>query len=254
MFFFNQRGIEDNMILIFDFFETLLNIKTMDFNRGLKPLWEKHYKDKCSLEDICKFGEELFVLFQNMHKEGKEFPFVKDELPLYAEKYGGEVISMTTEEEADFLMLCNDMEHIPGVKEMLDEFEKDRIPMYVLSNSGFTAKALWTILDRFGIGQYFSNVWSSADFGKIKPCMEFFDMAVDAVLLEHPQERKEDIMFIGDTYSTDVTGAHNAGIKAVWINRKKEEDLLKYATYQIAETRDLLDVVRENQSEGRFSD
>ena len=242
------------MILIFDFFETLLNIKTIDFNCGLKPLWEKHYKDKCSLEDICKFGEELFVLFQNMHKEGKEFPFVKDELPLYAEKYGGEVVSMTTEEEADFLMLCNDMEHIPGVKEMLDECEEDRIPMYVLSNSGFTAKSLWVVLDRFGIGQYFSNVWSSADFGKIKPCREFFDMAGEAVLLEHPEERKEDILFIGDTYNTDVIGAHDAGIKAVWLNRKKEEDVLKYATYQIAETRDLLDVVRENQSEGRFSD
>ena len=242
------------MILIFDFFETLLNINTIDFNCGLKPLWEKHYMDKCSLEDICKFGEELFVHFQNMHKEGKEFPFVKDELPLYAEKYGGEVVSMTTEEEADFLMLCNDMEYIPGVKEMLDEFEKDRIPMYVLSNSGFTAKSLWVVLDRFGIGQYFSNVWSSADFGKIKPCREFFDMAVDAVLLEHPEERKEDILFIGDTYNTDIIGAHDAGIKAVWINRKKEEDVLKYATYQIAETRDLLDVVRENQSEGRFSD
>ena len=239
------------MILIFDFFETLLNIKTMDFNCGLKPLWEKHYKDKCSFEDICKFGEELFVFFQNMHKEGKEFPFVRDELPLYAEKYGGEVISMTTEEEADFLMLCNDMEHIPGVKDMLDEFGKDRIPMYVLSNSGFTAKALWTILDRFGIGQYFSNVWSSADYGKIKPCREFFDMAINTVLLEHPEERKEEILFIGDTYSTDIIGAYDAGIKAVWINRKKEEDTLRYATYQIAETSGLFDIVYKRKNNVR---
>ncbi len=239
------------MILIFDFFETLLNIKKIDFNCGLKPLWEKHYKDKCSFEDICKFGEELFVLFQNMHKEGKEFPFVKEELPLYAEKYGGEVISMTTEEEADFLMLCNDMEHIPGVKDMLDEFGKDRIPMYVLSNSGFTAKALWTILDRFGIGQYFSNVWSSADYGKIKPCREFFDMAINAVLLEHPEERKEEILFIGDTYSTDIIGAYDAGIKAVWINRKKEEDTLRYATYQIAETSGLFDIVYKRKNNVR---
>ena len=151
-------------------------------------------------------------------------------------------------------MLCNDMELIPGVKEMLDEFEKNRIPMYVLSNSGFTAKALWTVLDRFVIGQYFSNVWSSADYGKIKPCKEFFEQAINTALSEHHEESKEDILFIGDTYSTDVIGAHDAGIKAVWINRKKEEDVLKYATYQIAETRDLLDVVRENQSEGRFSD
>ena len=239
------------MILIFDFFETLLNIKKIDFNCGLKPLWEKHYKDKCSSEDICKFGEELFVHFQNMHKEGKEFPFVRDELPLYAEKYGGEVISMTTEEEADFLMLCNDMEHILGVKEMLDEFEKERIPMYVLSNSGFTAKSLWVVLDRFGIGQYFSNVWSSADYGKIKPCREFFDMAINAVLLEHPEERKEEILFIGDTYSTDIIGAYDAGIKAVWINRKKEEDTLRYATYQIAETSGLFDIVYKRKNNVR---
>ena len=242
------------MILIFDFFETLLKNKSIDFNRGLRPLWEKHYKDKCSFEDICKFGEELFVHFQNMHKEGKEFPFVKEELPLYAKKYGGEVVSMTTEEEADFLMLCNEMELLPGVKKMLDEFEKNRIPMYVLSNSGFTAKALWTVLDRFDIGQYFSSVWSSADYGRIKPCKEFFDMAIDAALLENPEQRKDDIMFIGDMYETDITCAHNAGIKAVWINREKEEDSLKYAAYQIAETSDLLDVVRENQSAGPFSD
>ena len=232
------------MILIFDFFETLLNNKSIDFNRGLKPLWEKHYRDKCSFEEICKLGEELFVHLQNMHKDGNEFPFVKDELPLYAEKYGGEVVSMTTEEETDFLMLCNDMELIPGVKDMLDEFENDRIPMYVLSNSGFTAKALWTVLDRFGIGQYFSNVWSSADYGKIKPCREVFDMAINTALSEHPEERKEDILFIGDMYETDVTGAQAAGIKSVWINRKKEEDVLKYATYQIAETSSLLDLVK----------
>ena len=123
---------------------------------------------------------------------------------------------------------------------MLDEFEKERIPMYVLSNSGFTAKSLWVVLDRFGIGQYFSNVWSSADYGKIKPCREVFDMATNTALSEHPEERKEDI---GDTYSTDIIGAYDAGIKAVWINRKKEEDTLRYATYQIAETSGLFDIV-----------
>ena len=70
-------------------------------------------------------------------------------------------------------------------------------------------------------------------------------MAVDAVLIEHPQERKEDILFIGDTYSTDVIGAHNSGIKAVWINRKKEEDVLKRATFQIAETSELSQIVNQ---------
>ena len=223
------------MILIFDFFETLLNNRSIDFNRGLKVLWEQHYMDKCSFDEIKSYGEELFVHLQDLHKEGKEFPFVKDELPLYAKKYGGDVVQMSTEEEADFLMLCNELELIPGVRSALEDFKEKQIPMYVLSNSGFTAKALWKVLDRFGIGEYFSNVWSSADFGMIKPCKELFDMALQIVLKDHPDERKEDILFIGDMYETDVTGAHNAGLKAVWINRKNEPDTKKYATYEITE-------------------
>ena len=231
------------MILIFDYFETLLNINSMDFNRGLKDVWEKHYKDKCSFEEIKAFGEEMFVLFQEIHKQGKEFPFVKEELPLYAEKFGGAPVTMNTEEEADFLMQCNDMELLPGLKDMLEEFEKKNIPMYVLSNSGFTAKALWEILYRFGIGKYFSNVWSSADFGRPKPCREFFEQAVKNALSENHEERKENILFIGDLYETDIVGAHDAGIKSVWINRKNEPDRMQYATYEISETCELKNIV-----------
>ena len=231
------------MILIFDFFETLLNNISVDFNRGLKVLWEQHYKDKCSFEDIKAYGDELFTHLQNLHKEGVEFPFVQDELPLYAKKYGGETVSMDTEEEADFLMRCNDLEILPGVKSMLEEFAKKQIPMYVLSNSGFTAKALWKVLDRFEIGKYFSNVWSSADFGRIKPYKEYFEQALLTVFSEHPEERKENILFIGDMYETDVTGAHNAGLKSVWINRKNEPDRMHYAAYEIGETNELKDIV-----------
>ena len=231
------------MILIFDFFETLLNNRSVDFNRGLKVLWEKHYRDRCSFEDIKAYGDELFVHLQNLHKEGIEFPFVKEELPLYARKYGSEIVTLNTDEEADFLMRCNDLELLPGVKSMLEEFTKREIPMYVLSNSGFTAKALWKVLDRFGIGEYFSNVWSSADFGRVKPDKELFNQAIQIALSEHPDEKKEDILFIGDLYETDVIGAHNSGLKAVWINRKNEPDKLQFATHEISETNELKSIV-----------
>ena len=47
------------MILIFDLFETLVEDLSMDFNRGLKPLWEEHYKDKCTFDEIKAYGEDL---------------------------------------------------------------------------------------------------------------------------------------------------------------------------------------------------
>ena len=87
------------MILIFDLFETLIEDLTLDFNLGLKPFWEEHYKDKCSFDEIKAYGEELFVHMQDLHKQGFEFPFVKDELPMYAKKYGGDIVSMSIEEE-----------------------------------------------------------------------------------------------------------------------------------------------------------
>lgn len=231
------------MILIFDFFETLLNNKSIDFNRGLKPMWEKYYQDKCSFDAIKAYGEELFQYLLKLHGEGKEFAFVKEELPLYAEKFGGDVVPMTVEEEADFLMLCNDMELVPGITSLLESCKEKQIPMYVLSNSGFSGAALMEVLNRFDLGMYFSGLWSSADFGRVKPCKELFTMVIDEVLRQNPKETKEDILFVGDMYETDVKGASGAGIAVAWINRKNERDEMQLATYSISGMEELEEIV-----------
>ena len=140
------------MILIFDYFETLLNSRSIDFNRGLKSFWESYYRDKCEFDDMKKYGEELFKVLLSKHEEGEEYPFVKEELPLFARKFGGGKLSMDASEEADFLMLCNEFELDPAIEKLLAECDKKNIPMYVLSNSGFRAEALMEILDRFGTG------------------------------------------------------------------------------------------------------
>ena len=232
------------MILIFDYFETIALTKVMDFNLGLKPLWEKHYKDKCSFDDISAFGDELYGKLQEYHKKGLEYAFVKDELPEYAAKYGGDVIKMTVEEEAEFLMHCNVMENMPHIPEALEEFEKMGIPMYVLSNSGFTAEALSILLEKLGIRKYFKKIWSSADFGKIKPSKEFFDMAINNALADNPTETKENIVFVGDTYNTDVKGANDAGIDVIWLNHKGEENRDNLKVCSISDTRELVECVK----------
>lgn len=47
------------MILIFDYFETLLYNKSVVFNSGLKVFWEKNYKEKCRFEDIKIWGRTI---------------------------------------------------------------------------------------------------------------------------------------------------------------------------------------------------
>lgn len=77
----------------------------------------------------------------------------------------------------------------------LIQFEQG-IPMYVLSNSGFTAEALSFVLEKLGIRKYFKKIWSSAAYGKIKPSREFFEMAIERVLLDNPVEKRENIVFV----------------------------------------------------------
>lgn len=227
-------------ILIFDLFETLVENEYMVFNLGLKPLWDSHYKDKCSFEEIKAYGEELFVHMTKLHRQGLEFPFVKDELPLYAEKFGGDPVNMSIEEEAAFLLRCNKARVFSGLPEMLDAFSEECTPMYVLSNSGFRAGALQIMLDDLGIGKYFEKVWSSADYGRVKPDAGFFETAVSEILKMHPDKTRKDMLFTGDTYGSDITGAHNAGLRAAWINRKNGSDEKGYASYQIKDVTELL--------------
>ena len=99
------------------------------------------------------------------------------------------------------------------------------------------------ILNRFGIGKYFITLWSSADFGKIKPCKEFFDLAVQTALSDNPSSMKDDIVFVGDMYETDVIGAHNAGIKSAWLNKNGVPDLNGLATYNCGSVEQLFDVI-----------
>lgn len=232
------------MILIFDCFETIVRSKYMDFNRGLAVMWEKYYKDKCTFEEIAAYGEELFQYLQELHKQGKEYAFVREELPMYAKKYGGEVIWMPPEEEADFLMRCNGMENMAYIPEALYEFDKWGIPMYVLSNSGFSAGALSVALERLGIRKYFKKIWSSADYGRIKPCRDFFEMAIANVLLENPDEKREHIVYVGDTYDTDVVGANAVGIGVIWLNHKGERNKNNLDVYSIGDTGELVGAVK----------
>ena len=111
--------------------------------------------------------------------------------------------------------------------------------MYVLSNSGFRAEALLIILNRMGLGKYFKGIWSSAGFGRTKPCKEFFELAIHPALADNPSEKRENIVYIGDLYETDVIGAYNAGIKVAWLNKKGEEDTKKLATYNAATTNEI---------------
>ena len=72
---------------------------------------------------------------------------------------------------------------------------------------------------------------------------EFFEMVVGEILERYPNCTREDIFFIGDTYKTDIVGAHNAGLKAIWINRKNEPDENGFADFRMIRSASRLETV-----------
>ena len=232
------------MILLFDCFGTIMDFKSVDFDKGLRFLYEKYFKDKCAYEELQAYNLELFHQVEELHTREIETAFVKEELPLYAKKFGTGPLYMTPSEEADFMLLTTDLDNFEGLPGQLEELYNQGVAMYVLSNSIYSSKGLKELLDRFEIGKYFRNVWSSSDFGKVKPNRDFFMMGIQNALKDNPGESMDSIVYIGDTYEADVVGASGVGAKTIWINRKEEADEQGIATRIITAHEQFLGAVK----------
>ncbi len=67
-------------------------------------------------------------------------------------------------------------------------------------------------VDRCGIRQYFDVVVTSQEVGEKKPGGKPFQKALDALGL-----KAEEVVFIGDTFSTDMYGAYKMGIEPIFV-------------------------------------
>lgn len=65
-----------------------------------------------------------------------------------------------------------------------------------------------------GLGHLFEFSWSAADAGEQKPHPIVFES-----MLEKHRLNSNEVIHIGDDPINDIQGAHNAGIRAVWLNR-----------------------------------
>ena len=98
--------------------------------------------------------------------------------------------------------------------------------------SNGTKKAQTGKLLNSGFDKLFDLCFISEEIGAEKPAMEFFDVAlaeVDKWLLEHEKDirgeylgpiKPEEIIMIGDSLTSDMKGANNAGLISCWYNPK----------------------------------
>ncbi len=97
----------------------------------------------------------------------------------------------------------------PDIHETFDQLQRRGLHLGIITN-GKTDVQNATI-DATNLRQYFSNIIISEASGFRKPDPQIFRLALSAL-----DTAPEDAVYVGDHPQSDVEGARNAGLKAVW--------------------------------------
>lgn len=89
---------------------------------------------------------------------------------------------------------------------------RGRVQQYAVSNT--PAAELNAKLHRCGLDELLDGIFISEALGAEKPSTLFFDKVFAAL----PWLRREDAVIVGDSLTSDIMGANNAGIACCWYN------------------------------------
>ena len=105
----------------------------------------------------------------------------------------------------------------PDVETLLTELKpKYKLGLYTNGLSDMQ----WAKIDTLGFNRFFDAILVAGDINIYKPDPEGF-----MLLLTKLDTAPEECLFVGDTYDTDIVGAHNAGMPTCWVKREERETI-----------------------------
>ena len=105
--------------------------------------------------------------------------------------------------------------YCPHGREVIDYLQQQGIRQYAVTNGTQTAQR--RKLANSGLDQIFVRAFISDEIGYEKPDVRFFEPVLQVL----KDCRKEEILLIGDSLTSDIKGANNAGLACCWYNPKK---------------------------------
>ena len=102
---------------------------------------------------------------------------------------------------------------LPGAEELCRVLSRDH-RLYLLTNA--VASVQKTRFTNSAIAPYFQGVFISEEVGAGKPDPAYFDYVFHAV----PGLTRDNALVIGDSLTSDIQGANNAGLPCCWFNPK----------------------------------
>lgn len=128
---------------------------------------------------------------------------------------------------------------IDGSKKVLDYFSKNGILQYGATNG--TKIAQDRKLKKSKLEEVFVTTFISDNIGYEKPSKQFFDYAISVIKEKIPDIKKDEIVIIGDSLTSDIRGGVEYGINTIWFNPKQETTNLS-PTYIIEKLEDIINL------------
>ena len=126
---------------------------------------------------------------------------------------------------------------VPEARETLEALHNKGYRLFAASNSfGHLQRSR---LQQAGILHLFEDTYISMDIGYDKPDVRFYEEALRRCGLQ-PQ----DVLMVGDSMTTDIVGAQQAGLDTCWFNKYNEQRHEALPTYVIYGLGELLVVSR----------
>ena len=104
---------------------------------------------------------------------------------------------------------------VEGAIELLEYLKEKKYNLSIISN-GFI-EVQYTKLRRSGLLPYFTNIFLSEEVGYQKPDIRFFQ-----AVLEKLEAKSSECLVIGDNLQTDIQGALNANMNAVFYRNSSD--------------------------------
>lgn len=157
----------------------------------------------------------------------------------FFEAIGFETEADPCEVNERYLFLLGEGENVlEGAVDLCRELREKGFDLYIITNGVTNTQK--RRMGRSGLLPFITKCFISETLGHQKPKKEFFDIVLDRI----PEKDTKKIIVVGDSLTSDIRGAMNAGLDSVWVNMKgadlPEEYTPQYTIKDIREFREII--------------
>ncbi len=236
-------------MIVFDYGQTLAYEPGFDLMRGYDEIHKHITKnpDNVTAAELKQFGDRIFQMQRDVLRTGYE-PHSHQGYRAAFEYYGLEFDTDISEIERILWDNTAIGEIMPHADELLGYLGDNGIRYGVISNIGWSGKALSDRMNRLFPDNKFEFIIASSEYGVRKPDRLIFDIALRKAGLP-----AEDIWYCGDSIENDVQGAISAGMLPVLYECHVDGGLPKDNTalydsceyLHIRDWRELIDILKQ---------